>query len=74
MLRKALSFYTKYFAAWVVFFGVVAYFFPAPFIALKGQMDWFFVLTMFGIGAVLEAEDFKRIASRPVVVLIGCCA
>ena len=37
-------------------------------------MDWFFALTMFGIGAVLRAEDFKRILNRPIVVLIGCCA
>ena len=45
MLRKVLSFYTKYFA-----------------------------LTMFGIGVVLQAEDFKRIAQKPGIVLIGYCA
>ena len=74
MLAKALSFYTKYFAVWVVLFGVVAYFWPGPFVALKDQMDWFFALTMFGIGAVLQVEDFKRIARKPVVVLIGSAA
>ena len=37
-------------------------------------MDWLFALTMFGIGAVLKIEDFKRIAAKPVIVLIGSCA
>jgi len=74
MLEKILSFYTKYFAVWVILFGVVAYFFPAPFVALKPYNEWFFALTMFGIGAVLEIDDFKRIAQRPLIVLIGSCA
>jgi BASS family bile acid:Na+ symporter len=71
MFNKILSFYTKYFAVWVVLFGATAYILPGPFVALKGYMDWFFALTMFGIGVVLQVEDFKRIAQKPVIVLIG---
>lgn len=71
MLVKVLGFYTKYFGVWVVLFGVAAYFCPGPFVALKGYMNWFFALTMFGIGAVLQMEDFKRIAQQPALVLIG---
>jgi BASS family bile acid:Na+ symporter len=71
MFKKILSFYTKYFAVWVVLFGLAAYLWPAPFAALKDYMDWFFALTMFGIGVVLQVEDFKRIAQKPVIVLIG---
>jgi len=74
MLKKILSFYTKYFAVWVVLFGVTAYFRPGPFVALKGYMNWFFALTMFGIGAVLQLEDFKRIVQKPVIVLVGSAA
>ncbi|HIJ54428.1 MAG TPA: bile acid:sodium symporter family protein [Planctomycetes bacterium] len=74
MFTRLLSFYTKYFALWVVLLGIVAYFFPAPFVALKPYNEWFFALTMFGIGAVLEINDFKRIAQKPTIVLIGCCA
>ena len=74
MLGKILSFYTKYFAVWVIIFGVVAYQVPKPFVALKNYMDWFFALTMFGIGAVLQIEDFKRIAQKPIIILIGCCS
>lgn len=58
----------------MVLFGVTAYFLPGPFVALKGYMDWFFALTMFGIGVVLQVEDFKRIVQKPVIVLVGSAA
>ena len=74
MLRKVLGFYTKYFAVWVVVFGLVAYLYPGPFVAMKTGMSWFFALTMFGIGVVLQVEDFKRIAQRPIIVLVGSAA
>ncbi len=74
MLQKILAFYTKYFAVWVMLFAIVAYFFPRPFVRLNNYMDWFFALTMFGIGAVLKTEDFITIARKPVLVLIGTCA
>ncbi len=74
MLDKILSFYTKYFAVWVIAFGILAYLFPKPFTALSPGMDWFFALTMFGIGVVLKTEDFKRIAAKPSIVLIGTLA
>ncbi len=74
MLAKILSFYTRYFAVWVVIFGVIAYFWPGPFVALKDFNNHFFALTMFGIGAVLRLEDFKQIARNPVIVIIGTCA
>jgi BASS family bile acid:Na+ symporter len=74
MLGRILSFYTKYFAVWVILMGLVAYLYPAPFVCLKPYMDWFFALTMFGIGAVLEVDDFKQIAKKPTVVLIGTSA
>lgn len=74
MINKVISFYTKYFAVWVVIMGVVAYFFPSPFVSMKGYMTFFFGLTMFGIGAVLSIDDFKRIGQRPMIVLIGSAA
>lgn len=74
MVRKALSFYTRYFAVWVLVCGAVAYLWPGPVAALKPGMNWFFALTMFGIGVVLEVEDFRRIARSPVIVFIGSAA
>jgi bile acid:Na+ symporter, BASS family len=74
MLKRILTFYTKYFAIWVILFGVIAYCYPKPFVAVKPGMDWFFALTMFGIGIVLKVEDFERIFSNPFIVLIGSAA
>ena len=96
MLKKVLTFYTKYFVVWVVAFGILAYLWPGVFIKfeeyttrafaitierllpkflrLEKGMHWFIALTMFGIGAVLEVADFKRIAQRPTIVLIGSVA
>ena len=74
MVERILKFYTKYFAVWVILFGVVAFLVPGPFVALKKGNQAFFALTMFGIGAVLQVEDFKRIGKRPVIVLIGSCS
>ncbi|MBN3038693.1 MAG: bile acid:sodium symporter family protein [Candidatus Omnitrophica bacterium] len=70
-MDKALNIYTKYMAVWVAICGIVAYLYPAPFVALKGGMDLFFALTMLGIGCVLNIEDFKKIAKRPGIVAIG---
>ena len=74
MLNKILGFYTKYFAVWVVAFGAAAYFWPGAFTGLGRYNKLFFSLTMFGIGAVLQIEDFKRIIQKPIIVLIGCCS
>ncbi|MFQ6036258.1 MAG: bile acid:sodium symporter family protein [Sedimentisphaerales bacterium] len=74
MLKKILTLYTKYFVIWVISLGLAAYFFPKPFRALGPGMEWFFALTMFGIGAVLQIEDFKRIVAKPIIVFIGSWA
>ena len=73
-MSKALQLYTRTLVVWVLLFGVVAYVFPAPFVALGAGMKWFFALTMFGIGVVLRPVDFKRVAEHPWIVLVGVCA
>lgn len=73
MFNKILKAYSKYFTVWVIALGIVAYFWPRPFIAANPAMKWFFAFTMFGIGAVLKTDDFKQIALRPLIVLIGVC-
>jgi len=99
MFKKILTFYTKYFFAWVVLCGIIAYFWPLPFQSaanfnpaslsgfdkifkdsqfiqdavircFKGN-NLFFFFTMLGIGAVLKLSDFRHIAQRPWLVLLG---
>ena len=72
--RRALEGYTRYFAVWVILFGVVAWYFPAPFLSIQNGLKFFFALTMFGIGVALKPADFLRIAEKPGVVAIGCAA
>lgn len=74
MFERALRFYTRYFAIWVILGGLAAYRWPAPFKSVASWYLWFFALTMFGIGAVLRMEDFRRIARNPSIVLIGTVA
>lgn len=72
MFEKILSSYTRLFAVWVIAGGLIAYLWPTPFVRLDKQcVNWLFALTMFGIGAVLQVDDFRRIVQRPVIVLIG---
>ncbi|MBN1354081.1 MAG: bile acid:sodium symporter family protein [Candidatus Omnitrophica bacterium] len=70
-MTKILTIYTKYMAVWVAILGAIAYFYPKPFIALKGGMDIFFAMTMLGIGCVLNIEDFRNIVRQPYIVGIG---
>ncbi len=74
MLNRVLALYTRWFAVWVVLFGAVAWFWPEPFLLIRGGIKIFFALTMFGIGVALKPEDFVRIAKTPVIVAIGCAA
>jgi len=74
MLKKIFTLYTKYFAVWIIVFGIIAYFFPKPFLAVSDFNQWFFAITMFGIGMVLRVEDFRKIVKNPLIVLIGSAA
>jgi BASS family bile acid:Na+ symporter len=72
MFEKILSFYTRCFALWVILAGLAAYVWPAPLASLdRRSVNCVFALTMFGIGAVLQADDFRRILHRPGIVVIG---
>ena len=74
MLDKILKAYNKFFVIWVILAGAAAYAWPEAFIPMKGGMEWFFGLTMFGIGAVLQPRDFEAILRHWKWVLIGVIA
>jgi len=62
--------FTRLLAVWVVLAGVAAYFFPYAFIVCRSGMEWFFALTMLGIGMILDARDFKPIFTQPHLVFL----
>ena len=74
MIKKLLVLYNKLFVVWVILGGLAAYFYPDIILIFKGFMEYFFALTMFGIGMVLNTEDFINIFKNIKTVLIGVTA
>ncbi len=74
MFKRLLIFYNKLFVIWVILGGLTAYFYPFFILSLKNYMEYFFALTMFGIGMVLNAQDFVNIFKNIKTVLIGVVA
>jgi len=73
-LNRLLGLYNQLFVLWVILGGVAAFFYPSCFIPLKEYMDYFFALTMFGVGMVIKPEDFVAIFKQFKIVLIGTAA
>ncbi len=73
-LNKILGIYNRLFVLWVILGGAAAFWFPGFFIPLKGGMEWFFAVTMLGVGMVLDPVDFKNIFRNYKVVIVGVVA
>lgn len=71
MLNRILNVFNRLFVVWIVLAGVVAYYWPGFYTPLKKYNELFFALTMFGVGMVLNPEDFINIFKNFKVVLIG---
>jgi len=74
VINRVAGYFTDYLVVWVIATVALAYFFPSAFAPLKPFMEWFFALTMFGIGTLLSSEDFKPIFKTPRVVTLGILA
>lgn len=73
-MNRLLSLYNRLFVVWVVLGGLAAYLYPDFFVPMKPYMEWFFALTMFGVGMVLDPRDFVNIFKNIKVVLVGVVA
>lgn len=73
-MNKIFSAINRLFVLWIILGGLAAYIFPEFFIPLKKYMEWFFALTMFGVGMVLDPKDFVNIFKNFKVVLVGVTA
>ncbi len=74
MLNRCVTVFNNLFAIWVLLGGLAAWFFPDVFLAMKGGMEYFFGLTMFGIGMTLHLRDFKHIFLHFWQVAVGVAA
>jgi BASS family bile acid:Na+ symporter len=70
-INKYFDWFTRLMPLWVVLAGVIGFLKPSVYMPFKPYTDWFFGLTMLGIGAVLNFEDFLPLVKKPHIVLLG---
>ena len=74
MFNRLVTAFNRLFILWIILGGLSAFFFPTLFIPLKKYMEFFFGLTMLGVGMVLNPSDFINIFKDIKTVLIGVTA
>jgi len=74
MVNKISSFITKNLVIWVLLCVFIGYVCPSVLVKLKPYNEWFFTFTMFGIGFVLNFEDFVYVFKKFYIVLLGTLA
>jgi BASS family bile acid:Na+ symporter len=74
MVNKISSFITKNLVVWVLLCVFIGYVYPLILVKLKPYNEWFFTFTMFGIGFVLNFEDFVYVFKKFYIVLLGTLA
>lgn len=70
-LAQISSFVGKTFAAWVVLFAVLGFFFPNTFKQIGPWIVTLLSIIMFGMGLTLSLDDFREVVKRPFDVTIG---
>jgi BASS family bile acid:Na+ symporter len=66
-----MDFIIRLFPLWAILLSTLAYFFPAPFSALKGSIIPLLTVIMFSMGLTLSIADFKRALAMPKLILSG---
>lgn len=66
--------FSRLMVLWVILLGILGYAFPKSLTIFEPYKDWFFVITMAGIGVVLKLEDFESVIRAPYWVLLGTLA
>ncbi len=73
-MKKIFELFSRLMPVWVVLFGIIGFFLPAPVIFFKPYIEWMFFFTMIGIGAVLNFSEFIPILKKPHTVFLGIFA
>ena len=72
-MQTPLKLITHLFPVWALLLSAIAFYFPAPFAALKPGIIPLLAVIMLGMGMTLTLDDFKRVGQQPVIILIGVC-
>lgn len=70
-IARYAQFASRFLLLWIVLFGLLAYFFPAPFLPIGGHIRALLAVIMFGMGVTLSVEDFRRVLVAPKAVAVG---
>ena len=65
---------TKWFTAIVIVWAVFNYFVPQASLWGKSYTGYFLGIVLFGMGLTLTLDDFKRILTQPLMVIVGTVA
>jgi BASS family bile acid:Na+ symporter len=70
-VEKISKFVGSTFSVWVILFALLGFFVPDAFTGLKGYIQIFLGIVMFGMGLTLSSADFREVFCRPLDVAIG---
>ncbi|MFB5676525.1 bile acid:sodium symporter family protein [Paenibacillus terreus] len=70
-VEKISKFVGGTFSVWVILFALLGFFVPDAFTGLKGYIQIFLGIVMFGMGLTLSSADFREVFRRPLDVAIG---
>lgn len=71
MMNKIFQKFTELLVVWTVLAAVIGYVYPPVLTFFRPYLDYMFMLTMLGIGFVLNPEDFIPIIKKPYLTLLG---
>lgn len=70
-INKIFQLFTSLLIVWTLISVAIGYFYPFILTYFKPYLDYMFMITMLGIGFVLNPEDFLPIIKRPQLPLLG---
>jgi len=71
MLYKAARWVASHLAVLTLLGALLAYVYPPAFLVFKHSFLWFFAITMFAVGVVLEPSELSETARRPGQIALG---
>lgn len=72
--NRVFEYITKFLVGWTLLAVGIGYFKPHLLIPTKPYLDYMFMITMLGIGFVLNPQDFIPIVKKPILPFLGTIA
>lgn len=73
-ITALFDWFTRLLPLWVILCGISAYLRPSLFTPFESYMEIAFALTMFGIGLVINYDEFYPLLRKPQMVFLGVVA